>query len=113
MSGADLVAVADKRLALAEAGGIEESHQHIPVLPRGPSIGNPAPLGLLCFGMTTGKTSSPRFACIRTGGTFKLCRTMGSPSLLLLPADSLMQPLLFCLGSKTFAEQANGACGLV
>jgi hypothetical protein len=68
MSGADLVAVADKRLALAEAGGIEESHQHMPVLPRGPSIGNPAPLGLLCFGMTTGKASSPRCACVRTGG---------------------------------------------
>jgi hypothetical protein len=54
MSGADIAVVADKRLALAEAGGLEESCQNVPQVPRC-SIGNPAPLGLLCFGMTTGE----------------------------------------------------------
>lgn len=71
MSQTDLVAVADKRLALAEAGGIEETHHQMPAPVRGPGIGNPAPLGLLCFGMTTGETGSPRFCSIRTGSGFK------------------------------------------
>lgn len=69
MAGTDLSIVTDKRLALAEAGGLEE--QQMPPAPRGPSgIGNPAPLGLLCFGMTTGESCCPRVYSIRVGWGF-------------------------------------------
>jgi len=71
MSGTDLAAMTDKRLALAEAGGIEESHQ-LASPPRGPGIGNPAPLGLLCFGMTTGECDWARMCLLRAGDAFKL-----------------------------------------
>lgn len=66
MSGADIAGMTDKRLALAEAGGIEE--QQMPhIAPRASGIGNPAPLGLLCFGMTTGERRSPRLGLLRGG----------------------------------------------
>lgn len=75
MSGADIAGVADKRLALAEAGGIEESCQNLPPVPRCSGIANPAPLGLLCFGMTTGENCRPRLGCLRAGEWFKTSGT--------------------------------------
>ena len=57
----------DKRLALAEAGGIEEQHLPSVAVPRASGIANPAPLGLLCFGMTTGERCRPRLCLLRGG----------------------------------------------
>lgn len=79
MSGADLVAVADKRLALDLEAGDNQQHQccaDASLMPPPPSrgtsgIANPAPLGLLCFGMTTGASRCPRLAAIRAGGAFE------------------------------------------
>jgi hypothetical protein len=48
MAHTDVIALDDKRLRDLEQGGMA------PVVPSKPGgIGNPAPLGLLCFGMTT------------------------------------------------------------
>jgi hypothetical protein len=47
----DVLSIDDKRLRLAEEG-----LQNAPAapVPARPGLANPAPLGLLCFGMTTG-----------------------------------------------------------
>lgn len=47
------VTISDKRLAMAEAGLLPEPERDSPPAPRS-GLANPAPLGLLCFGMTTG-----------------------------------------------------------
>lgn len=47
----DVLSMDDKRLRLAEEG-----LQHAPApVPARAGLANPAPLGLLCFGMTTGR----------------------------------------------------------
>jgi hypothetical protein len=67
MSGRDIAVISDKRMDI-EAGDIElPPHQ----APRGLGIANPAPLGLLCFGMTTGETGKACDSCLRAGGLFQ------------------------------------------
>lgn len=61
----DVVALDEKRLRDLESGGMTQ-----PVPAKAGGIGNPAPLGLLCFGMTTGAAlpavleDSQRFAAL-------------------------------------------------
>lgn len=52
MAHTDLIAVDDKKLRDLEQGGMPPV-----VASKTGGIGNPAPLGLLCFGMTTGACS--------------------------------------------------------
>jgi succinate-acetate transporter protein len=44
----------EKVLRMAEEGIVAHG-PHVSVPKAAPGLGNPAPLGLLCFGMTTGK----------------------------------------------------------
>jgi succinate-acetate transporter protein len=55
MQANDLPQFDDKRLRMAEEGQIEVP---VPVPAAHQGLANPAPLGLLCFGMTTGADSA-------------------------------------------------------